>query len=190
MIKPSRRDDITNAISNNVAPTRSKSSNDLILRLNGKQYTKLQQRGKTTPTSRCYFAHTNTTKSNFNIECTLVQRGSTDFLVSGGKSRVLRRLVGDDYGYTRLGKQYCGTTQIRYLVHVPAVIRKAHSTSQGRILMVPHNAFMDQDLNTSVVGSTAERKAEIKTKLLQHMQNLDKLWGSHSAVSRLRSSTI
>ena len=44
IIKPSRRDDITNAISNNVLPTRNKSSNDLILRLDGKQYTKLQQR--------------------------------------------------------------------------------------------------------------------------------------------------
>ena len=105
MIKPSRRDDITNAISNNVLPTRSKSSNNLILRLDGKQYTKLQQRGKTTPAGRFYFTQTNTTESNFNIEGTLVQRGSTDFLVSGGKSRVLRRLVGDDYQYTRLGKQ-------------------------------------------------------------------------------------
>ena len=124
MIKPSRRDDITHAISNNVLPTRNKSSNDLILRLDGKQYTKLQQRGKTTPTNRFYFTQTNTTESNFNIEGTLVQRGSTDFLVSGGKSRVLRRLVGDDYQYTRLGKQYFSTKRIRYLVHVPAVIKK------------------------------------------------------------------
>ena len=124
MIKPSRRDDITNAISNNVLPTRSKSSNDLILRLDGKQYTKLQQRGKTTPAGRFYFTQTNTTESNFNIEGTLVQRGSTDFLVSWGKSRVLRRLVGDDYQYTRLGKQFFSTKRIRYLVHVPAVIKR------------------------------------------------------------------
>ena len=105
MIKPSRRDDITNAISNNVRPQHSKSNNDLILRLNGKHYTKLQQRGNTTPAGRFHFAHTNTTEINFNIEGTLVQRGSTDFLASGGKSRVLRRLVGDYYQYTRLGKQ-------------------------------------------------------------------------------------
>ena len=88
---------------------------------------------------------------------------------------MLRRLVGDDYQYMRLGKQYFSTKQIRYLVHVPAVIRKAHNTSQGRKLMVPHNAFMDQDLNTSAAGSTTERKAEINANVLQHMENLDKL---------------
>ena len=44
--------------------------------------------------------------------------------------------------------------------------------------MVPHNAFMDQDLNTSAAGSTTERNAEIKSKVLQHMEhNLDKLGG-------------
>ena len=44
--------------------------------------------------------------------------------------------------------------------------------------MVPHNAFMDQDLNTSADGTTAERKVEINTKVLQHMENnLDKLGG-------------
>ena len=42
--------------------------------------------------------------------------------------------------------------------------------------MVPHNAFMDQYLNTSVVGTTAERRAEIKAKVLQYMEDsLDKL---------------
>ena len=44
--------------------------------------------------------------------------------------------------------------------------------------MVPHNAFMDQDLNTSATGTTAERRAEIKAKVLQYMENnLDKLGG-------------
>ena len=42
--------------------------------------------------------------------------------------------------------------------------------------MVPHNAFMDQDLNTSATGTTAERRAEIKAKVLQYMEDsLDKL---------------
>ena len=42
--------------------------------------------------------------------------------------------------------------------------------------MVPHNAFMDQDLNTIATGTTAERRAEIKAKVLQYMEdNLDKL---------------
>ena len=178
MIKPSRRDKITDAIANNVAPTRSKSSNDLILRLDGKQYTKLQQRGKTTPAGRFYFTQTHTSEGNCDIEGTLVQRGSTDFLISGGRSRVLRRLVGDDYQYTRLGKQYFSTKQICYLVHVPAVIKKAHSASQGRKLMVPHDAFMDQDLKASANQPIAERKNQMKSKVLQYMEdNLDKLGG-------------
>ena len=109
MIKPSRRDDITHAISNNVVPTRNKSSNGLILRLSGKHYTKLQQRGKPHQQVGFYFAQTHATESNNGVEGTLVQRESTDFLVSGGKSRVLRRLVGEDYQYTRLGKQYFNT---------------------------------------------------------------------------------
>ena len=42
--------------------------------------------------------------------------------------------------------------------------------------MVPHNAFMDQDLNTNAAGTTAERRAEIKAKVLQYMEDrLDKL---------------
>ena len=42
--------------------------------------------------------------------------------------------------------------------------------------MVPHNAFMDQDLNTIATGTTAERRADIKAKVLQYMEyNLDKL---------------
>ena len=97
-------------------------------------------------------------------------------MVSGGKSRVLRRLVGDDYQYTRLGKQYFNAKQIRYLVHVPAIIKKAHSTSQGRKLMVPHNAFMDQDLSVAASQPIEQRKTQIKSKVLQYMEdNLDKL---------------
>ena len=41
--------------------------------------------------------------------------------------------------------------------------------------MVPHNAFMYQYLNTSDAGTTAERRADIKAKVLQYMEdNLDK----------------
>ena len=77
-----------------------------------------------------------------------------------------------------MGKQYFSNKQVRDLVHVRAVIKKAHNTSQGRKLMAPHNAFMDQDLNTIVVGTAASRRADINANVLQHIENnLDKLGG-------------
>ena len=96
MIKTKRKSEIETAITNNVAPSRSKSSNDLLLRL-GKGYTKLQQRGQTTPAGKFYFAQTNTTPDTYDIVGNVVQRGSTEFLITNGKARVLRRLSGDEY---------------------------------------------------------------------------------------------
>ena len=145
MLRTKRRDQIRDAIANEVTPTRSKSSDDLLLQLGPKQYAKLQRGGTTTPAGQFYVEHTETTPNTFDTLGTVVQRGSTEFLLSNGKARVLRRLAGDDYIYTRLGNVYFGAKENQYLVHVPAIIKKAHSTSTGRSFMVPHNAFMPQE---------------------------------------------
>ena len=105
-----------------------------------------------------------------------MQRGSTEYLLTNGKARVLRRFAGEDYVYTRLGKQYFGAEQSQYLIHIPAVIKKAHSTSLGRHFAVPHNAFMAQELHISSRLPEAERKTRLKDKVLAFMEtNLDKL---------------
>ena len=108
MLRPKRRDQIRDAIANEVTPSRSKSSDDLLLQLGPKQYAKLQRCGTTTPAGKFYFEQTETSPNTFDTQGTVVQRGSTKFLVSNGKARVLRRLVGDDYIDTRLGKVYFG----------------------------------------------------------------------------------
>ena len=44
--------------------------------------------------------------------------------------------------------------------------------------MVPHNAFMDQYLSVGASQPIAERNTQIKSKVLQYMEdNLDKLGG-------------
>ena len=68
--------------------------------------TKLQQRGKTTPAGRFFFSQTQTTPDTYVIEGAVVQRGSTEYPLTNGKARVLRRLIGNSYTYSRLGKQY------------------------------------------------------------------------------------
>ena len=84
------------------------------------------------PAGRFYFSQTQTTPGSFDMQGTVIQRGSTEYLLTGGKARVLRRLAGRDYTYTRLGKHYFDAKQTSYLVHVPAVIKKAFSKSRGR----------------------------------------------------------
>ena len=178
MLRPKRKEQIVTAISNEVVPIRSKSSDDLLLRLDNKQYAKLQRRGTTTPAGRFYFAKTETTPQTFDLEGTVVQRGSTEFLVSNRKARVLRRLAGEEYIYTRLGKRYFGAKESQFLIHVPAVIKRAHSTSLGRRFAVPHNAFMEQDLKISSRLPEAERNTKLKDRVLAFMEaNLDKLNG-------------
>ena len=61
MLRTKRRDQIRDAIANEVTPTRSKSSDDLLLQLGPKQYAKLQRGGTTTPAGQFYFEHTETT---------------------------------------------------------------------------------------------------------------------------------
>ena len=84
MIRPKRKNEIETAISNNVAPTRSKSSNDLLLRI-GKGYAKLQTRNKTTPAGRFFFAQTNTKPETYDIVGNVVQRGSTEYLITAAR---------------------------------------------------------------------------------------------------------
>ena len=53
MLKSKRKHLVSSAIADNRRPQRSRSSGDLLLPLDGdKRFTKLQQRGKTTPAGR------------------------------------------------------------------------------------------------------------------------------------------
>ena len=106
MLKSKRKHLISSAIADNRRPQRSKSSGDLLLSLDGnKMFTKLQQRGKTTPAGRFLFSQTQTTPDTYDIEGTLVQKWSTEYLLTNGKARALRRLIGNSFSYSRLGKQ-------------------------------------------------------------------------------------
>ena len=128
MLKSKRKNLISSAIADIRRPQRSKSSGDLLLSLDGdKKFTKLQQRGKTTPAGRFFFSQTQTTPDTYDIEGTVVQRGSTEYLLTNGKARprLLRRLTGNSYTYSRLGKQYVQHKKTTYLVHVPAVSKKS-----------------------------------------------------------------
>ena len=170
MIRTKRKNQINNAIAENTVPTRSKSSNDLLLQLGNKQYARLQQRGKTTPAGAFYFSKTNTKPQTYDIVGDVIQRGSTEYLLTNGKLRVLRRLSGEDYVYTRLGTQYFSAKKVAYLVHAPARIKKAHSNSQGREFMVPHNAFMTGELTVSQNLNRGERESQLKAKVLTCME--------------------
>ena len=111
MIKSKRKSLIENANGENQQPQRSKSSSDLLLPLGNRRYAKLQQRGRTTPAGRFYFQHTQTNSQTYDIRGTVIQRDSTVLLITNGKARVLRRLVGDAYSYTKLGNPYFGATK-------------------------------------------------------------------------------
>ena len=101
MLKSKRKRLISSAVTDNRRPHRSKSSGDLLLSLGGnKRFTKLQQRGKTTPAGRFFFSQTKTTPDTYDIEGTVVQRGSTEYLLTNGKARVLRHLIGNSYEYS------------------------------------------------------------------------------------------
>ena len=82
MLKSKRRSLIEIAIQDDTKPKRSKSSSDLLLPLDNKQYAKLQQRGRTTPADRFYFSQTQTTSETFDIEGTVVQMGSYRIFVN------------------------------------------------------------------------------------------------------------
>ena len=106
----------------------------------------------------------------------MVQRGSSEYLLLRGKARLLRRLASsNEYVYTRLGKTYYSQKEVSYLVHVPAVIKKAHSNSKGRTFQVPHNAFMDSDLKISV--NLNDQKQALKARVLDFIKTLPTLNG-------------
>ena len=182
MLKPDRRDKITTAIENKVAPTRSKSSNDLLLRLDDKKYVKLQQRNRTTLAGKFFFSKTNTNVETYDVQGTVVQRGSTEYLMTNGKARVLRRLNGSDYTYSRLGKMYFSQKEVSFLVHVPAIIKKAHSTGLGRKFMVPHIAFMQEDLKISSRLPEAEKKGPTERQSHVVHRNVAHNWRQTCAV--------
>ena len=179
MLKSKRKHLISSAIADNRRPQRSKSSGDVLLSLDGnKRFTKLQQRGKTTPAGRFFFSQTQTSPDTYDIEGTVVQRGSTEYLLTNGKARVLRRLIGNSYDYSRLGKQYFQHKKTAYLVHVPAVIKKAFSRSKGRKAWFRTMLFMFEEVTVSHNYSETERRHQLKNKVLSFMeQNLDTLDG-------------
>ena len=114
MLKPKRKHLISSAIADNRRPQRSRSSGDVLLPLDGdKRFTKLQQRGKTTPAGRFFFSQTQTTPDTYDIEGTVVQRGSTEYLLTNGKARVLRRLIGNSYTYLDLESNMFNTKRQR-----------------------------------------------------------------------------
>ena len=89
---------MSSAIADNRRPQRSKSSGDLLFSLDyDTKFTKLQQRGKTTPAGRFFFGQTQTTPDTYDIEGTVAQRGSAEYLLTNGKPRILRRLTGTSY---------------------------------------------------------------------------------------------
>ena len=91
---------------------------------------------------------------------------------------MLRRLAsGNEYTYTRLGKTYYSQKEVSYLIHVPVVIKKAHSNNKGREFQVPHNAFMDLDIKISADLAKADRKQALKARVFDFIKTLPTLDG-------------
>ena len=87
-----RKSKLDIAIDNSTQPHRSKSNN-LLLRLDGKSYATLQgSSGGLTTVGKYYDAKSNQAPHNEFDNGTLQQRGATEYLVTTGKARVLRRL--------------------------------------------------------------------------------------------------
>ena len=126
-----------------------------------------------------FFAKQKRRQKAMTLHGAVVQRASTEYLITNGKARMLRRLIGNSYTYSRLGKQYVQHKPTAYLVHVPAIIKKAFCKSEGRKFMVPHTAFMFGELTVDQhIPSEAERRHQLKSKVLAFMeQHLDKLDG-------------
>ena len=174
MLKQTRITKINNAIEQNVEPHRSRNDS-LLLRLGEKSFVRLQNGDKLTPAGRHYYQQTNKEPPT-QLDGTLVQRGASEYLVRGGKAKVLRRFQNNDYVYTALGKKYFESHKTTFLVHVPARIKKRDSKSQGLSFMVPHNAFMG-DLEVPSNVPLAEQKIKLKEKVLAHIDKLDKVDG-------------
>ena len=78
----------------------------------------------------------------------------------------------------RLGRQFFDAKKASYLVHIPAVINKSFSNSRGRKFMVPHNAFMYEQLVMSAILREVRREQQLKSKVLAFMESsLDRING-------------
>ena len=138
-LSKTRKRKLDEAIENNAQPHRSKyGSNKLLLGLCDKSYATLQVAAGLAAAGEYYYARSNQTPPDEFDGGTLQQRGATEYLVSNGKSRVLRRLRNGDYAYTALGKRYFDKRSTSYLVAVPGLIKKPGSRSKGGERSVPH----------------------------------------------------
>ena len=130
MLHATRNHNLDAAIDKRTQPHRSKSNN-ILLRLGGKGYATLQAAVGLTAAGEYYYARSNQTPPDEFDGGTLQQRGATEYLVSNGKARVLRRYSNGDYTYTALGRRYFREHTTSYLVNVPGLIKKPGSRSRG-----------------------------------------------------------
>ena len=89
MLKQHRITKINDAIERSVEPHRSRND-ALVLKLGEKSFVRLQNGNKLTPAGRRYFEQTEKEPPT-QLDGTLVQRGTSEYLVRGGKARALRR---------------------------------------------------------------------------------------------------
>ena len=174
-LSASRKRLLDDAISNNTRTYRSKSNN-LLLNLGGKSYASLQgSSGGLTPAGTYYYAQSNQAPPGEFDGGTLQQRGATEFLLTAGKARVLRRLKNGQYNYTALGKRYFREHKTSYLVNVPGVSKKQGARSRGGQRTVPHTAFMGEEpLTVSATMTRAQQENALKERVLAYMrQNLE-----------------
>ena len=170
-LNPTRKRKLDEAIGNDTQPHRSKTNN-LLLRLGGRSYATLQTGGSLTPAGDYFFAQSNRAAPDEWDGGTLQQRGATEYLVKGGKARVLRRLRNGDYTYTALGKQYFRERTTSYLVNVPGLIKKPGSRSRGGERTVPHTAFMgDAPLTVRANMTRQEEEQALKAQVLEFIEN-------------------
>ena len=133
MLNQHRITNINHAIERIVEPHRSRND-ALVLKLGEESLVRLQNGDKLTPAGRHYYEQTKKEPPT-QLDGTLVQRGASEYLVRGGKARVLRRFQNNDYVYTALGQKYSERHKTTFLVHVPARIKKRDSSSQGLSFM-------------------------------------------------------
>ena len=100
MLKQTRITKINTAIEQDVEPHRSRNDS-LLLKMGEKSFVRLQNGNKLTPAGKHYYEQTNKEPPT-QLDGTLVQRGASEYLVRGGKAKVLRRFQNNDYVYLSL----------------------------------------------------------------------------------------
>ena len=170
-LNKTRKRKLDEAIGSNAQPHRSKSNN-LLFGLGGKSYATLQAAVGLTAAGEYFYARSNQTPPGEFDGGTLQQRGATEYLVSNGKAKVLRRLQHGEYTYTTLGKRYFKEHTTSYLVNVPGRIKKPCSRSEGGERTVPHTAFMtDEALTVSATMPRQQQEAALKARVLEDIEN-------------------